>query len=681
MADKSHTALDLLPTAKDLLKRGMWPQAEVLYRHIIARDPEQAEAFNDLGIVCACLGHLSEAEGYARTAIALEATSPIFHVNLAKHLFGMNQADEAEAAVYAALALDCRHAAAIEALDLMQEQRRQAIEKLAEQELAAKAEAEKAAREQVVDVPVEPEPEKADLALEAPANCEPSQEPAENSVGLDEAKESVETPVEPEPIEEVSAAQISSEPAAAARKAVAAPYRGRLRTSDDETQAAASQPKVRAEVLSPSPEQQLSAAYKSFAERDYDAVIHKLRVLEADHPGHPLAALWTALCHFRLDDLKRARGWADRALKIAPKDHAAYLASGLISQAELDFETAEDLLRRGMELAPKNADFYSALAFQKLLTGDWPEGWRLFDKVNQALTKARLGTGAEPWKGERLTEENLHIWAMEGVGDFLMMARLLPELEARADNLVIECDERLVPLLRRSMDTGEIIALRKQEDSNPLPALGNMQASDRAVIRHLAPDLCPTQLETGLLKPDDAKVYALRKSYEERFPGQLLVGLSWYTTSPAQGRARSVLPEMLEPLLAQSHCQFVDVQYRDPAQSMHDYALPAGQVFCNPKVDARDDLDGLAAQMAALDLVITVDNSTAQLAGALGIPGWVLLHQLPDWRWGMRGDASAWYPSLRLFRQSEQGDWSSVIAQISEKLSSGAAAGDLRRSA
>ncbi len=160
----------------------------------------------------------------------------------------------------------------------------------------------------------------------------------------------------------------------------------------------------------------------------------------------------------------------------------------------------------------------------------------------------------------------------------------------------------------------------------------------------------------------------MRKSYQKQFPGQLLVGVSWYTTSAAQGRARSILPSGLEPLLEQSHCQFIDLQYRDPSHDMGAYALPASKIYRDETIDSRDDFDGLAAQLAALDLVITVDNTTAQLAGALGVPGWVLLHQLPDWRWGLRGDGSDWYPSLRLFRQSAQGGWAGVLEQVCEAL-------------
>ena len=584
MPAETHTALDLLPTAKDLLRRGMWPQAEVLYRHMVMKDPTQAEAYNDLSIIRACQGDLVEAEDLARQAVAINAKSPVFRVNLAKHLYGRGHLDEAESEVYAALAIDWKHQAAIEALNLMQERRK----------------------------------------LDATDS-----EPAE-------------------------------------RKTVSAPYRGKLLKSSQPSGAA--------------PEQLLATAHQLFGEHDYDGALHKLRSLEADHPGHPLCALWTALCHFRQNDLKRARRWADKAVSIAPGEHAPQLALGLIQQAQLDFDAAEQAFLTGMELAPKNPDFHSALAFQKLLAGDWPEGWRLFDKINHALTKLRLGR-ADPWKGERLDGETLHIWALEGVGDFLMMARLLPEIENRAGKLIVECDERLIPLLKRSVKSAELIGLREQTGEAPLKALGAVQSSDRAVIRHLTPDLHPLDVETGFLEPDPKKVDALRARYHRRFGEQKLVGLSWYTTSPAQGAARSALPAELAPLLAQSGCQFIDLQYRDPERPMDTYEFSSGQLYRDREIDSREDLDGLAAQTAAMDLVITVDNSTAQLAGALGVPAWVLLHQLPDWRWGLRGEASAWYPSLRLFRQSAQGDWSTLVGQLCKELESFSISAKLQDSA
>ena len=82
-------------------------------------------------------------------------------------------------------------------------------------------------------------------------------------------------------------------------------------------------------------------------------------------------------------------------------------------------------------------------------------------------------------------------------------------------------------------------------------------------------------------------------------------------------------------------------------------------------------LDGFgdtAAAMEAIDLVITVDSAMAHLAGALGRPVWLMLKYAPDWRWAAAGDTTPWYPTLRLFRQQEPGDWSGVVDRVAQAL-------------
>jgi ADP-heptose:LPS heptosyltransferase len=86
------------------------------------------------------------------------------------------------------------------------------------------------------------------------------------------------------------------------------------------------------------------------------------------------------------------------------------------------------------------------------------------------------------------------------------------------------------------------------------------------------------------------------------------------------------------------------------------------------EVDQLADIDTFAAQVAAMDLVITIDNSTAHLAAALGVPTWLLLPYAPDWRWLLQRSDSPWYPGMRLFRQPQRGDWPSVLAQVQAAL-------------
>jgi len=91
-------------------------------------------------------------------------------------------------------------------------------------------------------------------------------------------------------------------------------------------------------------------------------------------------------------------------------------------------------------------------------------------------------------------------------------------------------------------------------------------------------------------------------------------------------------------------------------------------VLIDRSVDQLSNIDLFAAQIAAMDLVITIDNSTAHLAGALGVPVWVLLPFARDWRWLQARDDSPWYPTMRLFRQPRRGDWQSVVQGVQSAL-------------
>ena len=81
-----------------------------------------------------------------------------------------------------------------------------------------------------------------------------------------------------------------------------------------------------------------------------------------------------------------------------------------------------------------------------------------------------------------------------------------------------------------------------------------------------------------------------------------------------------------------------------------------------------DSVTETAAVIANLDLVIAVDTMVAHLAGALGVPTWLLLHDTADWRWLLEREDSPWYPTMRLFRQPARGDWSSVVSQVAASL-------------
>jgi hypothetical protein len=148
-------------------------------------------------------------------------------------------------------------------------------------------------------------------------------------------------------------------------------------------------------------------------------------------------------------------------------------------------------------------------------------------------------------------------------------------------------------------------------------------------------------------------------------PDILRVGLAWAGDPKHRyDRHRSMPARLLAPLVTNPGMRFFSLQVGPAAGQFAD--LPAGAVVdLAPEIGPFSEM---AAAIAALDLVITVDTAVAHLAGALAVPTWVALASVPDWRWQMGRDDSPWYPTFRLFRQPKPGDWESVIQAMAANL-------------
>ncbi|CAA7614920.1 TPR repeat (fragment) [Candidatus Terasakiella magnetica] len=150
---------------------------------------------------------------------------------------------------------------------------------------------------------------------------------------------------------------------------------------------------------------------------------------------------------------------------------------------------------------------------------------------------------------------------------------------------------------------------------------------------------------------------------------KMTVGLCWAgRPSHADDFKRSMDLDRLRPLMDIPELRLFSLQIDNPEPGPK--ALPDCVTDLGPELESFLDT---AQAIAALDLVITVDTALAHLAGALGKPVWVMLAKTPDWRWGMAGERTPWYPSMRLFRQSRPGDWPEVIGRISAALRRGQA--------
>jgi len=163
------------------------------------------------------------------------------------------------------------------------------------------------------------------------------------------------------------------------------------------------------------------------------------------------------------------------------------------------------------------------------------------------------------------------------------------------------------------------------------------------------------------------KTLQLRRKYQQLAAGKLLVGISWKSTgiNRRQGLLKSTILEDWTSILSQQECYFINLQYGDVKEELEQFHLQTDlMIYQDEEIDSLQNLDDFAAQVSALDLVISIDNTTVHMAGALGKQVWTLLPYIPDWRWMLEREDTPWYPSMRLFRQSETRNWSGVFDQV-----------------
>jgi hypothetical protein len=364
----------------------------------------------------------------------------------------------------------------------------------------------------------------------------------------------------------------------------------------------------------------------------------------------------------RLDD---AEACYRTALDLKPGQAEVYLNLGHVLKAQGRVDSALTCYRQCLFLKPELAEARVAESTALLLKGEFAAGWENFEsRWNTQDYDTPLRAHPQPiWRGEPLPGRLL-IWGEQGVGDEIMFAGLVPDVVRAGHRCVLDCDPRLKPLFARSFPGVEVIsgydAVRDAElDIAAHLSGGSLPGLFRSSAESFAGATSP------YLDADAMKRERFHSGYDD---GRPLVGLAWYTRNRKSGRIRSIDLTLFAPLFTVRDIKWVSLQYGDHDKLRGEAEAAGAPLLIEPEVDQFSDIDSFAAQVCAMDLVITIDNSTAHLAAALGVPTWLLLPFAPDWRWLLAGDSSPWYPSIRLFRQPAIGDWRSVLQRVEQSL-------------
>ncbi|TLP72271.1 tetratricopeptide repeat protein [Pseudomonas nitroreducens] len=333
---------------------------------------------------------------------------------------------------------------------------------------------------------------------------------------------------------------------------------------------------------------------------------------------------------------------------------------------------------RVLKLDPTNDETHNNLSHLMLRLGEFESGWRHYEwRWGTALKDQHVDFPLPRWQGEALAGRSLLVWREQGIGDQIMFSSMLPSLIQRGGKLKYEVETRLVPLLQRSFPDVELIQRSRvpvQEDGREVIKLGwpatDFQIPMGSLGLQLRPSIAHFPDQLSFLRADPQRSEQLRAEYQRLFPGKRLVGVSWRGGNSIgnQKQNRRIRMTELAVLKDLTGIQLINLQYGDTARDREEAASLGLHIHDDASIDPLIDLDAQAAQIAAMDLVISVDNTTVHLAGALGTPTVVLLQINPNWRWGLNEGPSYWYPSVHLIRNREVGQWSGALERAIQHL-------------
>jgi Flp pilus assembly protein TadD len=385
----------------------------------------------------------------------------------------------------------------------------------------------------------------------------------------------------------------------------------------------------------------------------------------------------------RFDRFGEALVWADRQIALGKENWAAHLNRAICLMHVRDFKGARQAFDRAAALEKDRPIIQWETFSLNLFERRFREAWACFE---QRFACGHLNGvfhypfPQAPWRGEPLEGKHILIHNEQGLGDQIMFACALPDVFAKAGRVSLVVSPELVGLFSASFPQARVYPAMNGRFAGDHPAppwlsqLGpvDYQLPIGGLMHRLRNSVEDFTWQGPYIRPSDAMRERWRATVAREMPREkgLRVGLCW-ASNPALFRhdssrravKKSMALDVMSPLMDAPGVQFVSV-----LNWKIDPVPPAMQgKLLDVSADLRS-MEDTAALIEALDLVIAVDTSVAHLAGAMGRPVWLVLHDFADCRWELQGAQSYWYPSMQMFRQPAPGDWDSVIRDVRQAL-------------
>jgi tetratricopeptide (TPR) repeat protein len=426
-----------------------------------------------------------------------------------------------------------------------------------------------------------------------------------------------------------------------------------------------------------------------------DEALEQLQVALRYAPNHLFA--WSNLGRVLLakSELEIAETCLARAIEINPGLAEAHYAMGGVHLAKERYQEALVEFQQAVTINPKMADVYAAMtipywrlgdkvqaeiarakakeidsenrhadinmAWCYLPKGDLKNGFPAYEARLKSVGEKRLKPDSPRWSGEPIGNKKLLVFAEQGFGDSIQFIRFMPLL-GEVEVLFV-CQDGLESLLAKCSGVKTVIA-KSVFESKPVAHDMHIQLMSLPLMLGVD-DVWKIPAEVPYIFADANKLAEWEKRFAQ-ISQQVKVGLVWSGNPKHKGdKERSISLRHFVTLSEVAGIDFFSLQKGERVFEGNEYGAQLGL----------HDLDGdltdweqTAAAIMCLDLVITVDTAVAHLAGALGKPVWVLIPKIADWRWIEGMETSPWYPSMRIFRQTEAGNWLDVMQRVKSSL-------------
>jgi tetratricopeptide (TPR) repeat protein len=382
--------------------------------------------------------------------------------------------------------------------------------------------------------------------------------------------------------------------------------------------------------------------------------------------------------YFTLADLQKemkefinAKENFEKAIKIEPLNLYSNIGYAILIKDEFEqLEKAKKIVLKFDKLFPNNIHITTLKAWILLNQGDYKNGWKAHNAhIAKMKNHMKLPT-SKLWKKEKL-EGNLLVWSGQGIGDFIFFSKMVKLLENYAKKIIFICDKKLVPIYKRYFAT-----------INPEKFIIEEQYQKERFSKHIASEMLGEFFANSIKEINHFSNEKLTPSKEwnleidnflSNLPkNKLNVGLSWSTLNTEEYDKKSIPLDKFSELFKKENINFINLQFGDVKKEISSFEEKNKVKFYEYKnLNITKEIDKLMSLINKLDLVITIQNSTAHISLSIGKKTFVLLsYKPPRFYWyGSNPEKSYWYPEATLYRQKNANhNWIEILNKVSKDL-------------